>query len=414
MPRIPKSLVQNNINCQIETPNGFESFYGVNKIERDWYVHLVLSNNKEIKSSPRHPFLSSTGDIILAHELKLGDQIQSRNGLVSVQYAEIVEEHIELYDIVDAGKDHVYYTNDVISHNCEFIGSVNTLISASKLKNMPFTDPIHTLGELDVYKEPVANHIYTIVVDVSHGEGLDFSAFSVFDCGKFPYEQVAKFRSSRVSPLAYPTIIQNVGHKYNNAHLFIEVNDIGQQVADILHYDLEYENILMVTTRGRAGQSLGTGFGAGTLQFGIKTSKKVKQIGCMNLKNLIEADKFIVQDFDTISELTSFVAKGYSYEAEPGHNDDLVMTLVLFSWLTTQPYFKDITAVDTRINMIENRLQQAKESEDQAYDDLVPFGFISAGDEIDENAVRVDRGGDSWLWNPGEKDTPTGSSDESW
>jgi hypothetical protein len=272
---------------------------------------------------------------------------------------------------------------------CEFIGSINTLISAMKLKNMPFKDPKKIFGDIEVYEEPQENHVYTLVVDVSHGEGLDYSAFSIIDSSEFPYKQVAKYRNATIAPLAYPTVIHNSAQKYNDAFVLVEINDIGQQVADILHYDLEYENMLMVTQRGRAGQVLGGGFGVGQAQIGIKTTKKVKQVGCLNLKHLIEGDKLLVEDFDTISELTSFVSKGYSYEAERGHNDDLVITLVLFSWLTTQPYFKDLTDVDARKRILADRLEDQEE-------DLLPFGFIDSGVVIED--VKVDRGDGRWLW----------------
>lgn len=148
------------------------------------------------------------------------------------------------------------------------------------------------------------------MVDVSHGQELDYSAFSVIDASQIPYKQVAKYRSNSIAPMLYPSVIYDVARSYNSAYVFIEVNDIGQQVADILHHDLEYENLLMVTQRGRAGQVLGGGFGSGQSQMGIKTTKKVKQVGCLNLKNAIEADNFIIEDFDTISELTSFVSRG--------------------------------------------------------------------------------------------------------
>jgi len=280
---------------------------------------------------------------------------------------------------------------------CDFVGSINTLINATKLKNMPFKEPTQILGDMDIYENPQEGHVYTLIVDVSHGEVLDYSAFAIIDSSEFPYKQVSKYRNATISPLTYPTVIHNAALKYNEAFILVEINDIGQQVADILRYDLEYDNMLMVTQRGRAGQVLGGGFGIGQAQIGIKTTKKVKQVGCLNLKNLVENDKLLIEDFDTISELTSFVARGYSYEAEPGHNDDLVMTLVLFCWLTTQPYFKDLTNVDARKRILADKSKVEEE-------ELMPFGFIDSGPVINE--VAVDRGDDKWLWgNDFEKDS---------
>jgi hypothetical protein len=253
---------------------------------------------------------------------------------------------------------------------------------------MPFREPIEVRQHLDIYEKPVEEKSYVLVVDVSHGEEMDYSAFSVIDASQIPYKQVAKYRSNSIAPMLYPSIIHDVATQFNNAYVFIEINDIGQQVADILHYDLEYENLLMVVQKGRAGQMLAGGFGQGQAQLGIKTTKKVKQIGCLNLKNVIEDDKLIIEDFDTISELTSFISKGYSYEADTGYNDDLVMTLVLFAWLTTQPYFRDLTNLDLRRKMLEEKATLEMSN-------MLPFGFIDDGMYSEEDSF-TDSSGTTW------------------
>ena len=275
---------------------------------------------------------------------------------------------------------------------CEFVGSINTLINPTKLRSMPFIDPVEVRNNLDVYEQPIEGHIYTIVVDVSHGEDLDYSAFSILDSSGLPYKQVAKYRNSSISPMLYPSIIYDVATHYNNAWVLVEINDVGQQVSDILYHDLEYENMLMLSVRGRAGQQLTGGFGTGKSQVGIKTSKKIKSIGCLNLKNMIEGDKLIVQDFDTISELTSFVAKGYGYQADSGYNDDLVMTLVLFGWLCQQSYFRELTDVDLRKKMQNEQL----EIEDQR---MLPYGFVDDGSDEQYTDIDGERweGVDSWI-----------------
>ena len=269
---------------------------------------------------------------------------------------------------------------------CDFIGSVNTLIAANKLKAMPFKVPLSSQNFLDIYEMPEPGRSYVIIVDVSHGEGMDYSAFSVIDASEVPYKQVAKYKNSKISPLMYPTVIHNVAKKYNEAFVFIEINDIGQQVADIIHHDFEYENLLKVSVKGRAGQMLTGGFSVQS-QYGIKTTKKVKQIGCSNLKTLIEEDKLLIYDFDTISELTSFIAQGQSYQAEAGCFDDLAMTLVLFAWLTTQQYFKDTTNLDVRRMMYDEKMKLME-------DEILPFGFIDDG--VDDASDWTDEDGTSW------------------
>ena len=215
-------------------------------------------------------------------------------------------------------------------------------------------------------------------VDVSR-VGLDYSAF-VVDITEMPYKMVAKFRSRDISPLLYPTILFNVAKYYNEAYVLIEINDIGQQVADILHQDLEYDNILATAVKGRAGQQISGGFG-GNSSMGIRTTKQVKRIGCSNLKDLIEQDKFIIQDYDTIVELSSFISRN-GYEAEEGTHDDLVMCCVLFSWLAKQTYFRDITNTDIRQRIYDEKLRML---DDQA----LPFAIIDDG-RPEEGVIEMD------------------------
>jgi len=167
----------------------------------------------------------------------------------------------------------------------------------------------------------------------------------------------------------------------------VEVNDIGEQVGQILHMDLEYDNVLMCTMRGRAGQLVGQGFSGKKSQMGVKMSKNVKKIGCMNLKTLIEGDKLVIKDYDTISELTTFIQKSNSFEAEDGCNDDLAMCLVIFAWLIAQPYFKEMTDNDVRKRLYEEQKNQIEQ-------DMATFGFISDG--LDGGESFVDGDGDRW------------------
>ena len=267
----------------------------------------------------------------------------------------------------------------------EFIGSTYTLISPSKLRTLVFKNPIHNNNNLAVYEEPVKNHIYALVADTAQGKGADYSAFSVFDVTEIPYKQVAVFRDNTISPMLYPNVIYNVGNKYNTAHVLIEVNDIGSQVADTLHFDLEYENIMIITMRGRAGQQIGGGF-AKNVQLGLRTSKQVKRIGCAALKDLIEQEQLIIFDFETIKELTTFALRNNTYQAEEGAHDDIAMTLVIFSWLVQQRYFKELTNMDIRKKMWEDQMETLEQ-------DMLPFGVIDDG--LEEETF-VDDQGQQW------------------
>ena len=274
-----------------------------------------------------------------------------------------------------------------IEFECEFLGSVNTLISAAKLKNLVFEDPINRNAGLDIYEEPVKDHNYIVTVDVARGLGNDYSAFIVFDTTEFPYKVVAKYRNNEIKPMLFPNIIHNIAIGYNQAFVLIEVNDIGDQVASIMQYDLEYDNLLMATMRGRNGQIVGQGFSGKKTQLGVRMTAAVKKLGCSNLKTLLEDDKLLTCDYEIISELTTFSQKGNSFEAEEGSNDDLAMCLVIFSWLVCQDYFKEMSDQDVRKRIYDEQKNQIEQ-------DMAPFGFISDGFEDMESFV--DKDGDRW------------------
>jgi hypothetical protein len=270
---------------------------------------------------------------------------------------------------------------------CDFIGSANTLISSSKLKTLTYKAPIYKdANGLKIYEDPISNHTYVMVVDTCRGSGLDYHAFVVFDITKVPYKVVATFRNNELSPVVYPNVIYPVASKYANAFILVEINDIGAQVAEILHNELEYDNVLMATVRGRKGQTLDGGFGGSDIQLGLRTTKAVKRLGCSLLKSFIEDDKLLFEDYDILQELVSFVSKSRSFEAEHGHTDDLIMCMVLFSWLTTQSYFKDLVNLDIRKQVFDEKLKELEEQ-------LTPFGFIEAGYDSE---IEIDEEGNGW------------------
>ena len=273
-----------------------------------------------------------------------------------------------------------------VEFECEFLGSINTLINPAILRNLVYDNPIQKNAGLDIYENTIKDHNYMITVDVARGLGNDYSAFIVFDITQFPYKVVAKYRNNEIKPMLFPNIVHNVAKGYNNAFLLVEVNDIGDQVASIIQYDLEYENLLMASMRGRAGQVVGQGFSGKKTQLGVRMTSAVKKLGCSNLKAMIEDNKLLTCDYEIISELTTFAQKHNSFEAEEGCNDDLAMCLVIFAWLVAQDYFKEMTDNDIRKRMYEEQKNQIEQ-------DMAPFGFINDG--LDET-VTVDVNGDRW------------------
>ena len=271
---------------------------------------------------------------------------------------------------------------------CEFLGSTNTLVNASKLRTMSYKEPIVKHEGLNVYENPIKDHNYMITADVARGTKNDASAFVVFDVTNIPYKVVASFKDNEIKPLLFPHKIHHVARAYNNAYVLVEVNDIGEQVSNNLHFDLEYDNIIMCYMRGRAGQIMGSGFSGGKASLGVRTTKAVKKVGCSNMKQLLETDKLLVDDFDIINELSTFIVHGNQFQAEEGSNDDLVMCLVLFSWATDQRYFKELTDQDVRKRMY-------ADNQDRIEQDMTPFGFIVDGNN-DEIGETVDEYGTRW------------------
>jgi hypothetical protein len=272
---------------------------------------------------------------------------------------------------------------------CEFLGSANTLIHPTKIKSMAFKNPITSNAGLDMYEKPQHGSTYVIVADVSRGTNNDYSAFIVFDVSTVPYNIVAKYRDNQIKPMLFPNIIHDVANAYNMAYVMVEVNDIGEQVATALQFDLEYENLIMASMRGRAGQVVGGGFSGGKAQLGVRTTKAVKRLGCSNIKQVIETDKMIINDYDLITEFSTFILKGQSYEAEEGHTDDLAMCCVLFGWLIEQTYFKELTDDDIRARMF-------AEQQNQLEQDMAPFGFMDDGIQEPYGETVIDEYGTRW------------------
>jgi hypothetical protein len=285
------------------------------------------------------------------------------------------------------------YNQEVL---CKFLGSSLTLIDSSTIEYMSTCPTVYSKDGLDLYEYPIKAerddeeklvrkpHSYVIVADTAKGVGGDYSAFVIIDITEVPYKLVGKYRDNKIAPMLYPTIIHKVARDFNDAYVLIETNS-SEQVAHILHNELEYGNLVFVNRSTKTGQIVSGGFGGGKTQLGVNTDKRVKRIGCFTFKSLLEEKKLLVFDADVISEISTFIQVRDSYQADDGYHDDLVMPLVLFSWLTTNPYFREMSDVNIREAMYQERIKQIEE-------EVVPFGFIMNGGE-DELIVED---GDIW------------------
>lgn len=219
------------------------------------------------------------------------------------------------------------------------------------------------------YYKPIEKHFYCITADVSEGKSLDYSTFHVTDITQMPYMQCATFRSNVMAPADFAELIFRTGKLYNNAMVLIEYENMGPEVSCLIFDMYEYENIIFTESAGRVGKRVTMKSGKG-VDKGLHMSIVTKKTGCSMLKLLVEQRQYIVNDHNTIQELSTFSRKNNSWAAEEGKHDDLVMALVVFGWLSNQAYFKDFTNLDTL-----NKLREKKS--DELEQEMLPFGFSS-------------------------------------
>ena len=257
---------------------------------------------------------------------------------------------------------------------CEFLGSVGTLIAPQVLKQLTFKSAkiSSTIEGLTIQEEPIPGHRYVITVDTSRGKGLDYSAFTVIDVSTIPYKLVCKYKDNNISPIVYPSIISKIGRYYNEAYILVEINDNGQQISDSLFDDFEYENILSTVEKDKKIVLSWASGGKSTR--GIRTTKSVKRLGCSLLKSVVESYKLIIEDYEVITELSTFINKGSSYEADDGAHDDLVMCLVLFAWMTNQTFFADLCSMNIKEKLYKDQMKSIE-------DEMLPSPIFDHDDD---------------------------------
>jgi|694.fasta_scaffold00486_2 hypothetical protein len=352
------------MNTEILIKNGdgeYVKFSGVRKTRHHKYLQITSHVGETLNCSLNHRFIIN-GIETIASELK-EDDILSNN--FSVFHIELINAEIELYDPVSVNDTHSFYHNgDIISHNCDFIGSSLTLIASDTLLALQARAPIKEWQDTRYYVEPKAGHNYIMTVDVSKGRGQDYSTFTVFDVTSTTFSTVCIYRSNMISPLMFPEYITRAAKVYNDALVVIENNDAGQVVCNSVYYDYEYDNTFVSSAVKNNG-------------IGVTMTKRVKRIGCSNLKDLIERGRLEVCDADAVTELSSFEPKGDSYAASGGCHDDLVMNMVLFAWYVSTDSFTSLTNHELKDLLYAEKIREMEE-------DLPPFGFISRASNSDK------------------------------
>jgi len=364
------SLVIND-SFEILTPNGWQNFGGMKRSFKKT-IKVEFTDGTNFVCTPDHILIKNKKQIKACSLVPNDILFRKRVVSVSTHHA------LDVYDPIEVANGNLYYSSGLVSHNCDFLGSSFTLINGKTIGEFSPDAPIYQNEGLDVYEKPrkanpetgTPDHIYWITADTAKGVGGDYSAFVVIDITSMPYKLVAKYRDNKISPMLYPSVIYKVANEYNNAYVLVEINS-SEQVATILHYDYEYDNLVMVN-RATSGQVISGGFGGGKAQVGVMTDKKVKRLGCSNFKTLVEEKKLLIPDADVISEISTFIQVKNSYSADDGYHDDLVMPLVLFSWAATNSFFKELSDINIRKVIYANRIKQIE-------DELTPFGFYDNG-----------------------------------
>jgi intein/homing endonuclease len=372
---------------KILTPSGFQKFDGVAKWKHDDGIEIKFRCGTSVTCSKRHKFVYDTRGEVMAFECRVGDLI---GGKVIEKIS--VTEGQYFYDPINVANGSVYYHDNFVPSTQTFFGTGDTLINAETLMSFRSKEPLRILegGQMLIYSEPCARHEYIMTVDVSKGRGQDYSTFNLIDISTQPFKQVAVYRNNTISPILFPNIIYKYAKLYNNAYVVIENNDQGSLTCYGLYHEIEYENVhLTSATKSDA--------------IGIYMDRKVKRIGCSSIKDILEERKLEVYDQETIIEISTFVAKGQSYEASDGNHDDLMMNLVMFGYFANTQFFADMTDINIKQMLFDQRIQDIA-------DDLPPFGFIDNNEDLIDQ-YENEKQTDQWqLYDPfGERET-----DNSW
>jgi hypothetical protein len=352
--------IKNNKNrYKVNTPNGWSDFSGLNIIKKSRILEIIFSNNKKIQCSEDHIFFKNNSEI-KCKCLTVGDFIDGRdNKKIEIKKISKINKETKLYDLMDVEKNNIYYTDDLISHNCEFLGSAGTLISSYALKNqMIFTNPLEVKFDqkFNIYAYPEDNKQYLLMIDPGEGLDQDYSTIQVLDITTDITKQIAVFRDNKISTQEFPFIIDQISKMYNNA-LIIGENNLYGEVLNDLNYDLEC-NVFY------------------DKKFGIRMTTKSKRIGCAFLKRNIENNLLEISDFETISEFGTFIKQGNSFEADTGYHDDLITPLILFSYFIKNKEWVENWIDDYDVN------GNLKDFHKKVHDDLLPAGYVNDGSDI--------------------------------
>ena len=354
-------MLANNSDYLIDDGYGnFVEFDGIQLLPKRRTLTITFDNQSTLTTTLNHRVLMKNHAFIDVCKLKVGSVLQNNIRVVKIR---LNDYNVDVFDVVNS-ETGTYWTDNVISHNCSFVGSSNTLIDSNILSNLTYDSPIDERNDVRYFAYPAQEHNYVMTVDVSRGRGLDYTAFSVIDITSSPYHVVCTFKNNTISPnVELPVLLNKIGRMYNMALILVENNDLGESVGNALWYDWEYDNLVWTHNEQIAGHGA----------IGVKTTRKVKSVGNNALKSLVENHQLILHDFRIIQELSVYVRqkKGLYGAQDTSINDDLISTAWLFGWLTQQTYFQDLTN-----NNVNQTIGKKFANE---VDDYLPMGFYVDG-----------------------------------
>lgn len=358
---------------KILAKSGFVDFDNIVSTGVKNTLKFTTENGIYVEVSEEHIFFVN-GKSVIAKTLKVGDILETKNGVSKIKKIEYGVS--EVYDVLETDT-HTYYANNVLHHNCEFVGSTYTLISASGMKAMkPGTVEEIRDGKLRIYKPPQENHQYIMTVDASK-DGEDAFAVQVVDVTDFNFEQVA-CADLQIDYLLMPEFLNEWCEWYNQPYLIIENNEgAGQSCADVMYQTYEYENLHFDKAQGRNKKKKYPGFRT--------TSKTRKQI-LLTMKLFVENSKLKVNDLRTIKEFQRFILINNKYQADTGTHDDMVMSLAMvFVPFCDMKNFEDMKQLVEHLYADEDNEQKISFSE------LLTIGSFDAGtDEDYEDMISED------------------------
>lgn len=321
-------FIPNSLGYKIATPGGFKKFAGVSSMGIKPVVRLEFENNAYVECTYNHKFYVNLTDVVYAEYLKIGDTVFTSQGdLRLLQKIPLLQQQL-VYDVIEVEGGHKYFTNTILSSNCEFLVFEETLINSLKLAEISGISPILNMGQTRWYKQPSSQYTYCVALDPSMGTGGDNAAIEVFELPS--YEQVAEWQHNTTSIPGQIRVLSDICKYISDTiknpmgiYWSVENNGIGEAALIVIN-DFNEENIpgVFISEPMRKGH-------VRKFRKGFNTTHSTKISACSRLKSMIENNKMKINSKPFITELKGYIATGSSYQAKRGINDDLISAALL-------------------------------------------------------------------------------------